>query len=86
MSRNINLRLSEADVRTHCVAAGISISTIEPLPAGGTHLVCVTGEGADEIRLRFQNHRIPASCGDFRSTALEGLGEALARSTIRKRP
>jgi hypothetical protein len=59
MSRSMNLRLSEADVRAHCVAAGISISTIEPLPAGGTHLVCVTGEGADEIRLRFQNHLIP---------------------------
>lgn len=59
MSRAINLRLSEAEVRAHCVAAGVSISAIEPLPAGGTHLVCVTGEDADKVRLRFHDHLIP---------------------------
>lgn len=59
MSRNIHLRLSEADVRTHCVAAGISISATEPLTAGGTHLVCVMGDGADESAVGFQNHPIP---------------------------
>lgn len=58
MTRAMNLRLSEAEVRAHCAAAGISISAIEPLPAGGTHLVCVTGEGADAIRLRLRDHVI----------------------------
>lgn len=59
MSRALNLSLSEAEVRAHCATTGVSISAIEPLPSGGTHLVCMTGDGADEIRLRFHNHLIP---------------------------
>jgi hypothetical protein len=82
MSRAMNLRLSEADVRSHCIAAGISISAIEPLPAGGTHLVCVTGEGADEIRLRFRDHVIP---GVVRRLPFYRAREALVRNS-RDRP
>lgn len=59
MSRAINLRLPEAEVLAHCTQSGISVSAMEPLPSGGTHLVCTTGEGADEIRLRFVNYVIP---------------------------
>lgn len=58
MSRAINLSLPEAEVRAQCAGAGVSISAIEPLPAGGTHLVCKTSEGADEIRLRFADQLI----------------------------
>lgn len=51
MSRAINLRLAEGHVRSECDRLGIAISALEPLPSGGTHLVCMTGTGADEIRL-----------------------------------
>jgi len=51
MSRAINLALPMADVRNLCARRGVSVSAIEPLPQGGTHVVCTTGEGADEIRL-----------------------------------
>lgn len=58
MSRAVNIALTEARVAMECTNAGISISSMEPLPAGGCHIVCVTSEGADEVRLRFQDHVI----------------------------
>jgi len=58
MSRAVNLRMAEADVRDRCQESGVSISAIEPLTSGGTHLICTTSEGADEIRLRLMNHII----------------------------
>lgn len=56
MSRAMTLTLSEAVVRTRCGESGVSISAIEELPAGGTRLVCTTGDGADAIRLRLKDH------------------------------
>ena len=53
MSRAVNLRLAEGQVRSECDRRGIVISAMEPLPSGGTHLVCMTGPGAEEIRLHF---------------------------------
>lgn len=50
MSRAMNLNLEEADVTRRCDKAGVAISAIEPLPAGGTHLVTVTADGADTMR------------------------------------
>ena len=58
MSRAINLNLPIAEVRNLCARSGVPVSAIEPLPQGGTHLVCTTGEGADEIRLTLGNHVI----------------------------
>ncbi len=58
MSRAINLKLPEANVRKRCDESGVSISAIEPLPSGGTHLVCTTSEGAEEMRLRLMDHII----------------------------
>jgi len=58
MSRALNLQLSEADVRARCHESGVSFSAIEPLRSGGTHLVCTTGDGADEMRLRLGDHVI----------------------------
>jgi len=52
MNRAMNLQLPEDQVRSHCEAGDISISAIEPLPGGGTHLVCTTRKGADQIRER----------------------------------
>lgn len=50
MSRAMNLTLPEAEVQASCEASGVRISDIESLPTGGTHLVCVTSEGAEEMR------------------------------------
>lgn len=66
MSRAINLRMAEADVRERCHESGVSISAIEPLKSGGTHLVCKTSAGADEIRLRLMNHIIHGAVQRYR--------------------
>lgn len=55
----MNLSLAEADVIAQCAKASVSISATEPLPSGGTHLVCTTGAGADEMRRRLQRNIIP---------------------------
>jgi len=58
MSRAINLAMPEAEVVAWCQSSGVAISAIEPLPSGGTHVVCKTGEGADEVRLVLDRHVI----------------------------
>lgn len=58
MSRAMNLKLSEANVRKRCNESGVSISAIETLPSGGTHLVCTTSKGADEMRMCLEDHLI----------------------------
>lgn len=52
MSRAINFALSGAELRERCAAADVRISVIEPLPGGGTRLVCSTVEGAEIMRRR----------------------------------
>lgn len=56
MSRAINLKLTETEVTEFCAKAGVAISAIEELPAGGTHVVLVTSEGAEEVRIKFKKH------------------------------
>ncbi len=58
MSRAINLTMPQAGVIASCAKAGVSISAIEELPSGGTHLVCTTGEGAEEMRTKLKAHLI----------------------------
>lgn len=58
MSRAMNVRLPEAEVTAMCHSAKVVISAIETLPAGGTHLVCLTSEGADEMRHKLKKHLI----------------------------
>lgn len=58
MSRALNLSMPEADVVAACEKAGVSISAIEPLPQGGTHLVCTISEGSDEMRRKLKGHLI----------------------------
>lgn len=58
MSRAMNIKLPEAEVVQHCAAAAVKISAIETLPSGGTHLVCLNIEGADEMRHRLKKHLI----------------------------
>jgi hypothetical protein len=50
MSRCINLQLSEAEVRKHCTLHAVGVSTIEPLTSGGVRLVCMSRDGAEQIR------------------------------------
>jgi hypothetical protein len=65
VSRAMNLSLPEANVRQRCNESGVSISAIEPLPSGGTHLVCTTREGADEMRLRLGDHLVAGAVKRF---------------------
>ena len=53
MSRLLNIDLPQADVERQCTEHHVSISAIEPLPSGGTHLVCVRPEGAEKMRQVF---------------------------------
>ncbi len=50
MNRAIDFKWTEDEVTSRCAAAGVAISAIEPLPMGGTHLVCSTSEGAATMR------------------------------------
>lgn len=58
MSRAINLTMAEPEVTAVCTKAGVSISDIETLPSGGTHLVCTNSEGAEEVRRLLKRHLI----------------------------
>ncbi|MDE2596977.1 MAG: hypothetical protein KGL44_08875 [Sphingomonadales bacterium] len=65
MSRAINISLSEAVVSARCEKDGVRISAIEVLPSGGTHLVCVTSEGAEEMRTAFAKNLIAGKVKRF---------------------
>jgi len=54
ITRAMNLDLPEQEVIDRCLRAAVRISAIETLLSGGTHLVCVTIEGADEARHLFR--------------------------------
>ena len=76
MSRAMNISLPEAKVRARCEAAGVAISALEVLPSGGTRLVCMREEGADEMRVVFKSSMIevgflalPSSAARTRNTA-----------------
>lgn len=58
VSRAMNIGLPEAQIAALCEKVGVRISDIETLPSGGTHLVCITSEGAEEIRRRLKGHLI----------------------------
>lgn len=58
MSRLLNIDLPQADVERQCAEHHVSVSAIEPLPGGGTHLVCVRPEGAEEMRQLFSEKLI----------------------------
>jgi hypothetical protein len=70
MSRAMNVKMAEADVAASCRKAGVSISASETLPQGGTHLVCKTSDGADEMRHVLRNHLIAGKVKRFAFVAL----------------
>lgn len=53
MSRAINFSLSDTETRQKCGTEQVRISVIEPLPCGGTRLVCSTVDGAEIMRRRY---------------------------------
>ena len=54
----MNLSLPETEVIALCNKLDVSISAIETLPSGGTHLVCTIIEGADQIRHKLKRNLI----------------------------
>lgn len=54
----MNLSLPSSKVEATCDKLGVSISAIEALPAGGTHLVCTLSEGAEAIRHKLKRNLI----------------------------
>lgn len=54
MSRVLIVSLDESDVVERCRAAKVGISVIEPLPGGGTRLVCESGDGAELMRKKLK--------------------------------
>lgn len=65
MSRAMNVTLAEAAVREVCRKDNISISAIEVLPSGGTHLVCTTSDDADVARRKLAKHMINGTVKRF---------------------
>lgn len=54
ITRAMNLSLPEHEVIDRCRRNAIAISAVETLLSGGTHLVCITIEGADDARHLFR--------------------------------
>jgi hypothetical protein len=55
MSREIFLSMSEREVVDRCGKENVGISVIEPLPKGGTRLVCNSGDDAVRLRLKLKS-------------------------------
>jgi len=68
----MNLTLAEADVVASCEKAGVSISAIETLPSGGTHLVTTNGDGAATMRRLLKKHLVE---GHVKRFAFSTIGE-----------
>jgi len=58
MSRELFVSLDEGEVVARCLAADVSISAIERLPAGGTRLVCMSVFGAETMRKKLKGQLI----------------------------
>jgi len=58
MSRELFVKLDEADVIKRCLAEDVGISAIERLPDGGTRLVCMSVYGAEQMVRKFKPHLI----------------------------
>jgi hypothetical protein len=56
-SRAVFLNMSERAIILHCASAKIGISTIGKLPTGGTRLVCMSVDGAEQIRRRLKTRQ-----------------------------
>ena len=55
MSRAVNLTATVQTVSALCDKHAIGISTIEPLPSGGTRVVLLSSDGAADVRKRMKS-------------------------------
>lgn len=58
ISRVLHLKLEEGEVVTRCLSANVGISAIEGLPSGGTRLICMSVEGAAQMRKKLKSQLI----------------------------
>lgn len=58
-TRAVNISATPAEVMAMCARQATTVSAIEPLPDGGTHVVLVTMDGADTIRHAFKDKLLP---------------------------
>ena len=59
MSRVLFISLDEGEVVSRCLAAKVGISAIEGLPAGGVRLVCMSADGAADMRKKLKSRLLP---------------------------
>ena len=50
MSRTIHLTMDEGEAMSRCAAQNVGVSAVERLPLGGVRLVCMSVDGAEQIR------------------------------------
>jgi hypothetical protein len=58
MSRALHVSLTEAEVLAKCDTQAVGVSAIESLPEGGVRLVCMSTDGAEQMRRKFKSHLI----------------------------
>ena len=58
MTRTLNVTLGESDVIARCAALNVGVSATEGLPTGGTRLVCMSVDGAEQMRKKLKTHII----------------------------
>jgi hypothetical protein len=58
MTRVLHLKLDEGEVVTRCLSANVGISAIESLPSGGTRLICMSVDGAAQMRKKLKSQLI----------------------------
>jgi len=58
MSRVLHLTLEEGEVVSRCLSANVGISAIESLPSGGTRLVCMSTDGAAELKRKLKSYLV----------------------------
>ena len=51
MNRTLNISMNEGEVVARCLKEKVGVSAIERLPSGGVRLVCMSGDGADRMRI-----------------------------------
>lgn len=78
----IDLRPSEAAVRSECTHSGVSTRAIEPLPAAGMHFVCTTASAADQIACVATSTSLMQSRRAFLFIALLDLGQPISRIRV----
>jgi hypothetical protein len=58
LSRAINLNMTVSEATARCTSENVGISAIEPLLTGGVRLVCMSSQGADQMRAKCKSRLI----------------------------